>query len=60
MPPALWCPAREQACGPHGVFAVKVIGQNQIDLCLAKTSYTRKVNDLAKSSIRTVPIRFLP
>jgi hypothetical protein len=30
------------------------------DLCLAKTSYARKMNDLAKSSIRTVPIRFLP
>jgi hypothetical protein len=30
------------------------------DLCLAKTSYTRKVSDLARVSIRTVPIRFLP
>jgi CRP/FNR family transcriptional regulator, cyclic AMP receptor protein len=29
-------------------------------LCLAKTSYTRRMHDLAKSSIRTVPIRFLP
>jgi hypothetical protein len=30
------------------------------NLCLAKTSYTRKMNDLAQSSIRTFPIRFLP
>jgi hypothetical protein len=29
-------------------------------VCLAKTSYTRKMNDLAKSSIRTIPIKFLP
>src|SRR3979411_3284716 len=28
--------------------------------CLVKTSYTRKMNDLAQSSIRTFPIRFLP
>ena len=28
--------------------------------CLAKTSYTLRMNDLAKSWIRTVPIRFLP
>jgi hypothetical protein len=26
------------------------------DLCLAKTSYTCKMNDLAQSSIRTFPI----
>jgi hypothetical protein len=29
-------------------------------VCLAKTSYTCKMNDLAKIPIRTVPIRFLP
>ena len=29
-------------------------------LCLAKTSYTLRMHDLAKSSIRTVPLRFLP
>ena len=28
-------------------------------LCLAKTAYTCKMNDLAKSSIRTFPLRFL-
>jgi hypothetical protein len=28
-------------------------------LCLAKTSYTRKIRDLAKSSILAVPIRFM-
>jgi hypothetical protein len=31
-----------------------------VPVCLAKTSHTRKMNDLAKISIRTVPIRFLP
>ena len=29
-------------------------------LCLAKTSYTRKMNDLAQSSIRNFPLSFLP
>jgi len=29
-------------------------------LCLAKTSYIHKMNDLAKSSIRTIPVRFSP
>jgi hypothetical protein len=32
----------------------------QQDLCLAKTSYTHKMNDLAQSSIRAFPIKFLP
>ena len=31
-----------------------------IVLCLAKTSYIHKMNDLAKSSIRTIPVRFSP
>ena len=29
-------------------------------VCLAKTSYTCKMNDLAQSSIRTFPLQFLP
>jgi single-strand DNA-binding protein len=29
-------------------------------LCLAKTSYTCKMNDLAQSSIRIFPLQFLP
>jgi hypothetical protein len=29
-------------------------------VCLAKTSYIHKMNDLAKSSIRTIPVRFSP
>jgi hypothetical protein len=29
-------------------------------VCLAKTSYTCKMNDWTKTPIRTVPIRFLP
>jgi transposase-like protein len=32
----------------------------ELELCLAKTSYPLRVYDLVKSSIRTVPIRFLP
>jgi hypothetical protein len=29
-------------------------------LCLAKTSYTHRINDLAQNWIRTFPIKFLP
>jgi hypothetical protein len=34
--------------------------RGELRLCLAKTSYTSKMSDLAKSWIRTGPIRFLP
>jgi hypothetical protein len=30
------------------------------ELCLAKTSFTCKMNDLAQSSIRIFPVKFLP
>jgi hypothetical protein len=30
------------------------------ELCLAKTSYTCRMNDLAKSWIRIFPLKFLP
>jgi hypothetical protein len=38
------------------------IAQNAvtINLCLAKTSYSCKMNDLAQSSIRIFPLQFLP
>jgi hypothetical protein len=32
---------------------------SQLPLWLAKTSYTRKMNDMATGSIRTVPIKCL-
>ena len=43
-------------------FAAQLDGAEATEsrLCLAKTSYTRKMSDLAKVSIPTVPIRFLP
>jgi hypothetical protein len=36
-------------------------GQSErLQVCLAKASYTHKMNDLAQSSIQAFPIRFLP
>ena len=44
----------------QGGQALKAGWGNDGTVCLAKTSYTRKMNDLAQSSSRTFPIRFLP
>ena len=45
------------------MFAITGITGNvggNVALCLAKTSYTHKMNDLAQGLIRTFPIIFLP
>jgi hypothetical protein len=42
------------------VIADFCIARLPCGLCLAKASYTHKMNDLAQSSIQAFPIRFLP
>ena len=45
--------------GRVGFLWTDVFHKADGDLWLAKTSYTRKMNDMATGSIRTVPIKCL-
>jgi len=42
------------------IFRSGVFSNSSKVLCLAKTSYTCRMNDLAQSSIRIFPLQFLP
>jgi hypothetical protein len=45
-------------CGGRGCYGNSMMGRS--GCAFAKTSYTRKMNDLAQSSIRAFPLSFLP